>query len=192
MPTARFFVTGGEQPRYFRIAARDGGETHSVLLDGDKEGEGKAYFRLAGIDHSTDHSRGLWGYDDKGSEYLHAAGPRSRDRRGLGRRDREHRRRRRLGAGRQELLLYACWTKTTGRRRSSTTSSARRSREDRLVYEEEDPGFFMGVGGSLLDDFIYIDIHDHETSEYRLLSTTDLTAEPQAGRRRARPASNMR
>ncbi|MGO7427781.1 S9 family peptidase, partial [Rhizobium ruizarguesonis] len=50
--------------------------------------------------------------------------------------------------------------------------------EDRLVYEEADAGFFMGVGGSLLDDFIYIDIHDHETSEYRLLSTKDLTAEP--------------
>ena len=49
---------------------------------------------------------------------------------------------------------------------------------DRLVYEEEDPGFFMGVGGSVLDDFIYIDIHDHETSEYRLLSTSDLMAEP--------------
>lgn len=50
--------------------------------------------------------------------------------------------------------------------------------DDRLVFEETDPGFFMSVGGSLLDDFIYIDIHDHETSEYRLLSTKDLTAEP--------------
>ncbi len=37
----------------------------------------------------------------------------------------------------------------------------------------------MGVGGSLLDDYVYIDIHDHETSEYRILSTKDLTAEPQ-------------
>ena len=50
--------------------------------------------------------------------------------------------------------------------------------EDRLVYEEEDAGFFMGVGGSLLDDSIFIHIHDHETSEYRILSTKDLTAEP--------------
>ncbi|MGO7631851.1 S9 family peptidase, partial [Rhizobium ruizarguesonis] len=30
--------------------------------------------------------------------------------------------------------------------------------EDRLVYEEPAAGLFMGVGGSLLDDFIYIDI----------------------------------
>jgi oligopeptidase B len=50
--------------------------------------------------------------------------------------------------------------------------------QDRLVYEEKDPGFFMGVGGSQLDDYIYLDIHDHETSEYRILSTKDLTAEP--------------
>ncbi len=57
------FVTGGEQPRYFR-EAREGGD-RQVLLDGDKEAAGKAYFRLSGLDHSTDHSRGLWGYDDK-------------------------------------------------------------------------------------------------------------------------------
>ncbi|RUV25320.1 S9 family peptidase, partial [Mesorhizobium sp. M1A.T.Ca.IN.004.03.1.1] len=29
-----------------------------------------AYFRLAGLDHSSDHSRGIWGYDDKGSEFF--------------------------------------------------------------------------------------------------------------------------
>ncbi len=49
---------------------------------------------------------------------------------------------------------------------------------DRLVYEETDPGMFMGVGGSRLDDFIFIDVHDHDTTEYRLLSTKDLLAEP--------------
>lgn len=62
------FVTGGEQPHYFRTP-RDGGEKH-VLLDGDKEAEGKDYFRLAGLDQSSDHSHGIWGYDDKGSEYF--------------------------------------------------------------------------------------------------------------------------
>lgn len=65
-----FYVTGGEQPRYFRIA-RDGNVAdeaiRTVLLDGDKEAAGKAYFRLAGLDHTSDHNRGIWGYDDKGS-----------------------------------------------------------------------------------------------------------------------------
>ena len=42
------FVTGGEQPRYFRIP-REGNvkdeAIRTVLLDGDKEAAGKAYFR---------------------------------------------------------------------------------------------------------------------------------------------------
>ncbi len=41
-----------------------------------------------------------------------------------------------------------------------------------------DAGFFMSVGGSLLDDFIYIDIHDHETSEYRLIRPATLPRSP--------------
>ncbi|MEI2297629.1 S9 family peptidase [Ensifer sp. MJa1] len=174
------YVTGGEQPRYFRIP-RDGDHKdeaiRQLLLDGDKEAEGKAYFRLAGLDHSSDHGLGIWGYDDKGSEYFTL---RVRD----------------LATG-QDLADVientgggGAWapdgksffyTVLDDNHRPSKifhhvlgTAQA----DDRLVYEEEDPGFFMSVGGSLLDDFIYIDIHDHETSEYRLLSTKDLTAEP--------------
>ena len=52
------YKTGGEQPRYFRTP-RDGG-AEEVMLDGDAEAEGKAYFRIGGVDHSTDHSRLLW------------------------------------------------------------------------------------------------------------------------------------
>lgn len=174
------YVTGGEQPRYFRIP-RDGDhkdETiRQLLLDGDKEAEGKAYFRLAGLDHSSDHSLGIWGYDDKGSEYFTL---RVRD----------------LASGKDLADVIentgggGAWapdgksffyTVLDDNHRPSKifhhvlgTSQS----DDRLVYEETDPGFFMSVGGSLLDDFIYIDIHDHETSEYRLLSTKDLTAEP--------------
>ena len=62
------FVTGGEQPRFFRIP-RDGGD-EEIMLDGDKEAEGKGYFRLSGANHAPDHARMLWGYDDKGSEFF--------------------------------------------------------------------------------------------------------------------------
>src|SRR5690606_8062950 len=61
------YRTGGEQP-YFIRTPRDGG-AETILLDGDKEAEGKAYFRLASADHSPDHNRLIWGYDDKGSEF---------------------------------------------------------------------------------------------------------------------------
>lgn len=169
------FVTGGEQPHYFRTP-RDGGEKQ-LLLDGDKEAVGKDYFRLSGIDHATDHSRGIWGYDDKGSEYFTL---RIRD----------------LATGEDladvientggggvwapdgKSFFYTLQDENHRPSKVFHHIVGQPQSQDRLVYEEEDPGFFMGVGGSLLDDFIYIDIHDHETSEYRLLSTRDLTAEP--------------
>lgn len=169
------FVTGGEQPRYFR-EPRAGGE-RVVLLDGDKEAAGKDYFRLSGIDHCTDHSLGIWGYDDKGSEYYTL---RIRD----------------LSTGEDLADVIAntggggAWA-PDGRSFFYTVldENHRPSKifhhiigtpqaDDRLVYEEEDPGFFMGVGASMLDDVITIDIHDHETSEYLLIPTADLHATP--------------
>lgn len=174
------YVTGGEHPRYFRIPREGaaGDETiRRVLLDGDREAEGKAYFRIAGLDHSSDHSRGIWGYDDKGSEYFT-----------LKVRDLS------TGEDLEDLLENTggggAWA-PDGKSFFYTVldENHRPSKifhhvigtpqsEDRLVYEEPDAGFFMSVGGSLLDDFIYIDIHDHETSEYRLIPTRDLAAEP--------------
>jgi len=169
------YVTGGEQPRYFR-EARDGGE-RTILLDGDKEAAGKDYFRLSGIDHSTDHSVGIWGYDDKGSEYF------TLKVRNLA-----------TGEDRTDTLVNTggdgvwapdaksfFYTALDENHRPSKIFHhilGDRQENDRLVYEEKDAGFFMSVGGSLLDDFIYVDIHDHETSEYRLLSTKDLLANP--------------
>ncbi|GAJ91434.1 S9 family peptidase [Agrobacterium sp. SHOUNA12C] len=169
------FVTGGEQPHYFR-EARDGGE-RKLLLDGDKENEGKSYFRLSGIDHSTDHSHGIWGYDDKGSEYFTLKV-------------------RNLDTGEDladvientggdgvwapdgKSFFYTLQDENHRPSKIFHHIVGTPQSEDRLIYEEEDSGFFMGVGGSLLDDYIFIDIHDHETSEYRLIPTSDLTAEP--------------
>ncbi|QPB20657.1 S9 family peptidase [Rhizobium sp. 007] len=175
-----FFVTGGEQPRYFRIP-RDGDvkdETiRTVLLNGDKEAVGRSYFRLAGLDHSTDHSRAIWGYDDRGSEFFTlrvrdlATGedmPDVIENTGGGG----------VWAPDGKSFFYSALDENHRPSKVFHHIIGTPPSEDRLVYEEKDAGFFMSVGGSLLDDFIFIDIHDHETSEYRLLSTKDLTAEP--------------
>ncbi|MBP1850158.1 oligopeptidase B [Rhizobium halophytocola] len=174
------FVTGGEQPRYFRIP-RDADpkdeSARQLLLDGDREAQGKDYFRLSGIDHSTDHNRGIWGYDDKGSEYFTlkvrdlATGedlPDVIDNTAGG------------GVWAPDGQSFFYTLQDDNHRPSKVFHHivGQPQSEDRLVFEEKDPGFFMGVGGSLLDDVIYIDIHDHETSEYRILSTSDLAAEP--------------
>ncbi len=62
------FKKGGEQPRFFRTPREGGAE--EIILDGDAEAEGKPYFRIGGVDHSSDHRRLLWAFDDKGSEFF--------------------------------------------------------------------------------------------------------------------------
>lgn len=47
-----------------------------------------------------------------------------------------------------------------------------------LVYEDEDPGFFVGVSTTQSQDYIVIDSHDHQTSETRILDANDPHGEP--------------
>ncbi|MEX3008060.1 S9 family peptidase [Hoeflea sp. TYP-13] len=169
------FVTGGEQPRFFRIP-REGGE-EELLLDGDAEAGGAGYFRLSGANHSPDHARMIWGYDDKGSEFFKL---RVRDlgsssdlsdvveNTGGG------------GAWSPDASGFFYTLLDANHRPSKVYYHALggKQAEDRLIFEENDPGFFMSVGGSKLNDFIFINIHDHETSEYHLLPAGDPYAEP--------------
>ncbi|MCT8998749.1 S9 family peptidase [Chelativorans intermedius] len=165
---------GGEYPRFFRTPREGGAE--EVLLDGDREAEGKSYFHIGGVDHSPDHTRLVWGADEKGSEFYTL---RVRD----------------IASGRD----LADQVENTG---GSGVFNADGSgffytlldenhrpsklffhplgaaEEDRLIYEEPDPGFFMSVSGSRLNDWILICSHNHETSEYRILPADDSHAEP--------------
>jgi oligopeptidase B len=169
------FRLGGEQPRYFRTP-RDGGE-ETILLDGDTEAEGKPYFRLGGIDHSGDHRKLLWAFDDKGSEFYTlrvrdlASGADSEDQvpdtGGGGVWD----------AGSNGFF----YTRVDQNHRPSKVlyhALGDDPKNDRLVYGETDAGFFMGVGGTRSNEWILIGINDHETSEYRILSATDPGAAP--------------
>lgn len=171
------YKTGGQQPRFYRVPRKTPDGERAILLDGDKEADGKDYFRLGGADHSADHGKLLWAFDDKGSEYftcrvrdlatLDDLDDTVEDTSGGGvfdagaegffytRMDENHR---------PSKLFY---------HRLGTTQA-----EDRLIYEETDPGFFMGVGQSRLNDFVFINIHDHETSEFRLLKADDPAAAP--------------
>ena len=169
------YKLGGEQPRYFRTP-RDGG-IEQILLDGDAEAKGKAYFRLGGVDHCADHRKLLWAFDDKGSEFYTL---RVRD----------------LADGKEladeipDTGGSGVWnagndgffyTRLDPNHRPSKVFFHARGQShesDRLIYEETDPGFFMDVDGTRSNEWIMIGINDHETSEYRLLSASDLFAEP--------------
>ncbi|MEJ6781344.1 S9 family peptidase [Aminobacter sp. Piv2-1] len=169
------YKKGGEQPRYFRIPSAGGSE--EIILDGDKEAEGQAYFRLGGMDHSSDHRRLIWGFDDKGSEFytLRIRDLASSsdlddvvgDTGGSG-----------VWDGANKGFFY---TRLDPNHRPSKVfyhAVGSDAAGDRLVYEETDPGFFMNVGGTRSNEWIMISISDHETSEYRLFPASDPAAEP--------------
>lgn len=159
-------VTGGQYPRVNRRPR--GGGPEQVLIDGNKEAEGKPYWQLGSVAHSPDHRYLAYGIDDKGSELFtirirdmetgqdlpdsipdtRSAVVWARDNRTLFyvRLDDNHR----------PLFVY--------RHQLGTSTS-----EDVLVYEEKDIGFYVGVGQTQSGRFIVIDAHDHQTNEAYLI-----------------------
>jgi len=168
------YVEGGEQPVFVRVASEGGPQ--QVLLDGDAESAGKAYFRLGGAGHSPDHSLISWSFDDNGSEYYtlrfrdpstgrdlpdavadtSGGGVFTKDSRGYAyiRLDANHRP--------SKLLLHRIGV----------------GGDDILIHEETDPGLFLSVGKTQSGDFIVFDTHDHETSQSWLVPANDPTAKP--------------
>jgi oligopeptidase B len=133
---------GGQHPRYFRTP-RDGG-AEELLLDGDVEAEGKAYFHLGGIEHSSDHRMLLWGHDERGSEFytlrvrdLDTGKDRAEtigDTGGSG-----------VWDARNEGFFY---TRLDANHRPSRVyyhQLGDAQENDHLIFEESDPGFFVSV-----------------------------------------------
>ena len=160
------YEEGAQHPKYVRVPA-SGGE-FQVVLDGDAEAAGKAYFRLGGTGHSPDHKLLAWASDEKGSEYFTV---RFRDLQtgsdapqcvpdtaggGVFSKDSKHFFYTRLDDNHRPSRLFV---HTLGQ--SPET--------DRLVHEELDPGMFLSAGKSQSGDYIIIDSHDHETSQAWLL-----------------------
>src|SRR5690606_25187446 len=138
--------------------------------------------RLAGTSHSPDHRLLAYAVDDKGSEYftLHI-------------RDMES------GADLSDTIpataggavwsadgnaLSYVWLDDNHRpaklfRHVLGSDPA----DDILIYEEPDPGFFLGVGKTQSNRYILVDSHDHETSEIRLIDAD----RPDSAPRRAPP-----
>ncbi|MBZ8133116.1 S9 family peptidase [Afifella sp. IM 167] len=169
------YIAGGQHPLYVR-RAREGGE-EEVLLDGNALAAGHAYFKIGGASHSPDHKRLAWAFDDSGSEFYTlqvrnlATGEDIADvipdtsGGAVWSADGEHLFYVRLDANHRPSKVF--------RHRLGTGVS-----QDVLVYEEADPGFFVGLGMTRSKNFIVIDCHTHETSEARLIPADAPESEP--------------
>ncbi|MDR3496651.1 MAG: S9 family peptidase [Ancalomicrobiaceae bacterium] len=157
---------GGQHPIFVRTPRNGGDET--ILLDGDALAAGKAYFRLASAGHSPDHRLLAWGADDKGSEFftlrlcdiasgVDLADEISETSGGA------------VWANDGKTFFYVHVDENHRPSRVLAHVVGTPIADDRVVYEEADPGFFVGLSKTQSGRYVSIDVHDHETSEVRLI-----------------------
>ncbi|MEI2384586.1 S9 family peptidase [Breoghania sp. JC706] len=169
------YEEGAQHPKVVRTPREGGDET--VLLDANELAEGKAYFRLAGVDHSTDHKLIAWSSDEAGSEFFTL---RLRD--AATGKDLSDEIPETSGGtvwANDGATLFYVWLDGNHRPCKVFRHTVGTPREaDVCVYEEKDPGFFVGVGKTQSGKYIAIDIHDHETSECWLIDADEPTGAP--------------
>ncbi|HEV2517437.1 MAG TPA: S9 family peptidase [Devosia sp.] len=147
---------------------RDGGE-EQVLLDCNIEA-GEEYFGFGGGDHDPSHRLLAWSADRQGSEFytLHIrdlatgkdTGEVIEDVAGGG-----------VWSADSSAIYYSEYDDNHRPFRVRRHVLGTPQADDEIVYEEKDPGFFVGVDETLSRNYIVIDAHDHQTSEFWLIDT---------------------
>lgn len=175
----RRFVPGGQYPILCRRPSGDADAANEqILIDGDRAAEGESFFSIGGASHTPDHRFFACAIDRNGSEYCE-----------IGITDLE------TGGTLTDVLSNAqgdmAWSADsqtlfyTVLDDNHRPSKVMRHRigtpvtEDVAVYEETDPGFFLGIGKTESGRFIVIDAHDHsDTSEVRLIDADAPLGDP--------------
>jgi oligopeptidase B len=176
----RRYVTGGEHALFCRrprASTMDAGGVEELLLDGNREAEGKSYFKLAACRHSPDHRRLAYASDENGSEYF-TIRVRDLDSDALLPETIERAQGDLVWSADGNAFCYTVLDEGHRPHRVYLHILGTDPREDRLLYEEKDPGFFLGLEASDSRRFIIISAHDHVTSEVRLVSADDPAAAP--------------
>jgi len=160
------YDTGGQHPIFARTTVTGGEE--QILLHGDKEAEGLAYFKIAGCDHSPDQKLLAYAADTNGSELYtirvrdletgeNLADEITEAHGGL------------AWANDGQTIFYTLLDENHRPYRVNRHRLGDDPANDATVYEEKDPGFFVGVGKTQSGRFIEISAHDHTTSEVHLI-----------------------
>ncbi|WP_208539188.1 S9 family peptidase [Algihabitans albus] len=166
----RRFRQGGQHPIFCRKprGASQSEPTEMVLLDGDRESEGSGFFAIRGAQHSPDHDHFAWSSDTTGAEICDIRIKVLDDGRLLsdvisGSNGAF------AWAGDGKHLFYVVLDDNHRPYRVYRHRLGSAQSEDALVYEERDPGFFVGLDESESRRFVMISTHDHTTSEVYLI-----------------------
>jgi oligopeptidase B len=167
--------TGGQHPLACRRPRAGGDET--LLIDGDELAAGKPFYQLGPRTHTDDHRLLAWSCDEKGSEYFTI---RVRDTAGLTD----------MADVVPDTTGHAVWDDAGTSFLYVAVDENHRPRtvrrhvlgtpveQDVVVYDEPDPGWFVGLDTVRSPRFAFITTGDHETSETRVLERADLGAPP--------------
>ena len=153
-----------EHPLVCRGPRDSAADTTQIILDGNIEAKDLSYFKLAAYEPSPCHKKLAWALDDNGSEYFVV-------------RVRDIQTGEDMKVQLEDTAGNCAWSKCSQylfyvavdenhrphrimRHKLGTAQS-----EDTCVYEEKDAGFFISVGASQSQRYIFISAHDHETSE---------------------------
>ena len=168
------YVTGAQHPLFCRKASAGGEE--QVLLDGNALAKPHAYFRIASVAHSPDHSLLAYAVDTKGSEFYTVkiveadtgalVDSRIADNNGA-----------LEWAADSRKLLYI-WLDDEHRPRRVLRHSIGAERADAVIHEQPDPGYFLGISATQDRRFLLLSVHDHETAEISLIDAADPSAPP--------------
>jgi oligopeptidase B len=165
---------GGQHPLICR-EPREGGEA-AILLDGDSEGEGLAYFDLQDAAHSPDHKRLAWSADVAGSELYTikvrdlATGEDLPDE--IRRTSGEI-----IWCLDSRTFYYVEVDENHRPARVRRHHIGQAQADDELIYEESEAGWFIDIDQTTSGAFVVVSISDHETSEVWLLDRADPKAE---------------
>jgi oligopeptidase B len=171
----RKFREGGQHELFGRMP-RDGGEA-TIILDGDKLAADHKYFKFGGARHSPDHTLEAWSADVKGSEYFTI-------------RVRDWATGSDLDDVVEETDGGVVWTldckaffyvKLDDNHRPMQVWLHRlgsKQADDRLIFEEQDSGWFTHIHESASGRFCVIAGGDHETSEQQLIDLKTPNAPP--------------
>jgi oligopeptidase B len=168
------YLTGGQHPLFCR-RARNGGEER-ILVDGNALSQPHAYFRIASVAHSPDHSLVAYAVDTKGSEFYTVniieadtgalVESRIADNNGS-----------LEWAADSRGLLYI-WLDDEHRPRRVLRHFIGAESADAVIHEQDDPGYFLGLSATQDRRFLLLSVHDHETAEISLIDAADPSAPP--------------
>lgn len=171
------YETGAQHPRWCRREAGNTEAAEQVLYDGDAAAKDQAYFQIGAVSHAPDHGHLAYAVDDKGSEYYEirfvtldggdAVAEALTDSSGS------------MAWSADGTHLF--YTVVDDHHRPCKVLRHRLGddpSDDVVVYEEKDPGFFVGVGATEDHGHVVVHSHDHTTSEAWLIPGDDPTAAP--------------